>query len=107
MGDTMVVLCPEHAASIAEHNWRKRDVKYYLWEKARQPLRELKYNGMYGAEYKKNFWPRWVDREDEETLVPIVRTPDDILVFVAGGKGRHSVFMPGWGTRAVTQKIEV
>ena len=107
MGDTMVVLCPEHAISIAEHNWRKRDVKYYLWEKARQPLRELKYNGMYGTEYKKNFWPRWVDREDEETLAPIVRTPDDILVFVAGGKGRHSVFIPGWGTRAVTQKIEV
>jgi len=75
--------------------------------KARQPLRELKYNGMYGAEYTKNFWPRWVDRADEETLAPIVRTPDDILVFVAGGKGRHSVFIPGWGTRAVTQKIEV
>jgi hypothetical protein len=107
MGDTMVVLCPEHAVSIAEHNWRKRDVKYYLWEKARQPLRELKYNGMYGAEYKKNFWPRWVDRDNEETLAPIVRTPDDILVFVAGGKGRHSVFIPGWGTRAVTQKIAV
>jgi hypothetical protein len=47
-----------------------------------------------------------VDRENEETLAPIVRTPDDILVLVAGGKGRHSVFMPGWGTRAVTQKIE-
>ena len=48
---------------------------------------ELKYNGMYGAEYKKNFWPRWVDRDNEETLAPIVRTPDDILVFVAGAKG--------------------
>ncbi len=107
MGDTMVVLCPEHAASIAESGWKKADVKYYLWEKARQPLRELKYNGMYGAEYKKNFWPRWVDRADEETLAPIVRTPDDVLVFVAGGQGRHSVFIPGWGTRAVTQKIEV
>ncbi|MAE07063.1 MAG: hypothetical protein CMH76_12100 [Nitrospinae bacterium] len=107
MGDTMVVLCPEHAASIAESGWKKRDVQYYLWETARQPLKELKYNGMYGSEYKKNFWPRWVDRENEESLAPIVRTPEDILVFVAGGHGRHSVFIPGWGTRAITEKIEV
>lgn len=105
MGDTMVVLCPEHAESIANAGWKKKDVKYFLWENARQPIRELKYNGMYGKEYKKNYWPRWVDLENEETLIPIVRTPDDILVLVAGGKGRHTVFMPGWGTRAVTEKI--
>lgn len=107
MGDTMVVICPEHAESISESRWKKKDVKQYLWEVARLPLRELKYNGMYGKDYKKNFWPRWVDRENEETLAPIVRDSNDILILVAGGQGRHSAFIPGWGTRAVTQKIEL
>ena len=41
-----------------------------------------------------------------EHLVPVVRGADDIVVVVAGGDGRHSAWLAGWGvTRVVTQEI--
>ena len=41
-------------------------------------------------------------------MVPIALQPDDIVVVVAGGDGRHSAWLAGWGvTRVVTRKIEV
>ncbi|MFQ5895142.1 MAG: hypothetical protein ACE5JJ_04900 [Nitrospinota bacterium] len=107
MGETLVVFSPEHAQSVAEGGWKRRDVQYFLWEITQLPVKRLKIGGVYGPHVEKNYWPRWVDRTDEEALVPIARAPEDILVAVAGGAGRHSLFIPGWGTRAVTQKVEM
>ncbi len=51
-------------------------------------------------------WPAWIDETNPDTLVPITLTPDDIVVVVAGGDGRHSAWLAGWGvTRVVTQEI--
>ena len=33
----------------------------------------------------------------DDTMVPIVKTPDDILVIVAGGAGKHSCWQPTFG----------
>jgi len=39
--------------------------------------------------------------------VPIVATPDDIGLVVAGGDGRHSAWMPAWGVcRGAPEVIE-
>jgi hypothetical protein len=41
--------------------------------------------------------------------IPLVRTPDEIMVIVGGGSGRHSAWVPGWGnvdrSRSVTKLI--
>ena len=39
--------------------------------------------------------------------MPIVRTPQDLLVIVVGGFGRHSCWLPTFGntSRAVTRAI--
>ncbi len=100
--DYVVVLGIEHARIVADHGWERRHVQQYLHERARLPVRRLRIGGMYGGDIQRNFWARWVRRDDPDALVPAARTPDDIKVFVAGGAGRHSLVIPGWGTRTST-----
>ena len=43
-----------------------------------------------------------------DTPVPIVQTPDDILVAVVGGAGKHSAVIRTFGaTRAVTRALKL
>ena len=105
-GEVMVVLCPSHAETIAQDGWTKQHLKEYLYEKARKPVRLVKLGGLYGREVKRNFWPRWVNREDENEMVPLVRRPSEITIVVAGGPGRHTAFLPGWATPSVTVAVE-
>jgi hypothetical protein len=104
-GESFVVLGPEHAELLARAGWAKRDVRAYLFEQARKPLRQVKIGGMYGPESQRNLWPRWIDHENEAERIPIARRAEDIAILVAGGAGRHSVYLPGWGARSVTRKI--
>jgi hypothetical protein len=105
-GEVMVVLCPSHAETIAGDGWSKQHVKEFLYEKARKPVRLCKLGGLYGREVHRNFWPRWVSREDDDEMVPLVRRPSEITIVIAGGAGRHSAFLPGWATPSVTVPIE-
>jgi hypothetical protein len=104
-GECVVVFSPEHAATIAASGWRKKDIRGFLYEHARQPLRLLRLGGMYGADTARNLWPRWVNHEDPAAMIPPTRQPEDMTILVAGGAGKHSVFLPGWGSRSVTRKI--
>jgi hypothetical protein len=104
--NSMVVVCPSHAETIARDGWSKQHFKEYLYEKARKPVRLVKLGGLYGREVKRNFWPRWVNRDDDDEMVPLVRRASEITVVVAGGTGRHSAFLPGWATPSVTVAVE-
>jgi hypothetical protein len=105
-GEVMLVLCPSHAETIANDRWSKTHLKEFLYEKARKPLRLVKLGGLYGREVSRNFWPRWVNRDDEDEMVPLVRRPSEITIVVAGGAGRHTAFLPGWATPSVTVAVE-
>jgi hypothetical protein len=105
-GESFLVLGPEHADVLARAGWTKRDVRAFLFEHARKPLVQVKIGGMYGPETRRNLWPRWIDHDDDQTCVPIARRADDIAILVAGGAGRHSVYLPGWGSRSATRKIQ-
>jgi hypothetical protein len=105
-GEVMLVVCPSHAETIANDGWSKFHLKEFLYEKARKPVRLVKLGGLYGREVKRNFWPRWVNREDENEMVPMVRRASEITIVVAGGAGRHSAFLPGWATPSVTVPVE-
>jgi hypothetical protein len=105
-GESFVVLGPEHAEVLARAGWSKRDVRTLLFEQARKPLAEVKLGGMYGPDTRRNLWPRWIEHDNELERIPIARRAEDIVILVAGGAGRHSVYLPGWGSRSVTRKIE-
>ena len=106
MGDVLLVLGPEHADIIARAGWTKNDIRAYLYELARQPLSMLKLGGIHGRHAHRNtLWPRWIDREDDNAQGPLVRRPDDIHIIVAGGPGRHSLYIPGWGSRITSAPV--
>ena len=57
---------------------------------------DISFRGRYGKIYNRNL-PKWYRREPG-ARIPVVPTPDDIHLFVAGGEaGRFSAFLPGWG----------
>ena len=99
----LIVLGPEHAATIAGDGFTRADVQRYVFEHARLPLRTLKLGGMWGIQD----WPRWMMAvTDDDALLPQVPSPDDVFVIVAGGPGKHSAVVPNCTfSRAVTRPI--
>ncbi len=87
----LIVLGPEHAATIAGDGFSKADVKSFLFEQARLPLRTLQLGGMWGIQD----WPPWMRAvTDPEARLPVVPSPEAIFVIVAGGPGKHSAVVP-------------
>jgi hypothetical protein len=97
----LVILGPEHAATIADDGLSRADVQRFVYEYARLPLGRLKLGGMWGM----HDWPAWMNAvRDEEALMPAVASPDDVFVIVAGGPGKHSAVVPNCAfSRAVTR----
>ena len=93
IGQSVVVLSPEHADIVAGKGWSKADVRAYLFEQSKQTVDVMKRVGKY------------VPREHERQGTTDVHRgfdADDILLTVAGGDaGGHSAFIPSWSrTRA-------
>src|SRR5688572_4389338 len=100
-GWPLLSLGPEHAATIARDGYTKTTVKQFLFEHARFPL------GRLGAEYRRYQVERQRVVDADDTMVPIVRAPEDISIIVAGGAGKHSAWQPtfGDGTRPTRRVI--
>jgi hypothetical protein len=102
--ESFLAFSPEHAALLASEGWSKGRIRQFLFERARKPVGLLKRGGMFGPE---KLWPDWVDVRDDASLVPMNERADDIIVTVIGGAGRHSCFIPVFGSsRSVTRAIE-
>ena len=95
-GSPIIALCPEHAATIAADGFSKNDVRAYIHEKGRIPL--------------KQFFKRAIDTYysgwDENALVPITARKEDIIVLVIGGPGKHSAYIPTTTPPSITKAIE-
>jgi len=97
-----VVLGPEHAEEIARDGFSRADVQSYLFEHARMPMRDLRNRSYWNF----RVWPEEYDEDDPDYLVPIVYAPEDFIVTVAGGDGRHSAWLSSWYmTQSVTERI--
>ena len=95
-GSCAVVISPEHAVTISAKSWTRNDVKSYLWMHTKNTFADISFNHRYGKVYNRNI-PKWYRREADERI-PIVPSPENIHLFVAGGEaGRFSAFIPGWG----------
>lgn len=102
-GEPLIVLGPEHAATAASSGWRKEDFKRAVWDRARVPLARLAPENI---ERFAAIHPEGFRDKPPETPVPIARDWRDVMVIVAGGAGKHSVFIPTFGsTRSVTRRI--
>lgn len=100
----LVVLGPEHAATVAADGFSKADVQRFVFEHARLPLARLRLGGMWGI----HDWPLWMQKvTDDSALLPMVPAPEDVFVVVAGGAGKHSSVVPNCTfSRAVSRVID-
>jgi hypothetical protein len=74
LGDTLLVVAPEHATTIAADGWSKANVREFLWERMRVSV--------------------------DGIAVPKFGTPANLKIVVAGGSaGRFSAWVPGWPFR--------
>ena len=103
-GQPVVVLGPEHAEVIAGDGFSKADVKRFLSAHAVVP-RELVSEAM--LEVLEERLPHHLIGPRGSGGVRFVTDPDEIVVLVAGGAGRHSAVLPTFGhsTRAVTRRV--
>jgi hypothetical protein len=71
LGDTVLVIGPEHARTIAADGWSKADARQFVWEQTQADM------GGHG--------------------VTKFRAPANVKIIVAGGTaGRFSAWIPGW-----------
>ena len=96
-GEPLLIVGPEHAAIIGRSGFSKQDVKHFLYEKARIPKK------MFSKKHQQDRFPDF----SEDALIPTIPQKDGLMVVVAGGSGKHSVFCPSFGlyTSSVTKEI--
>ena len=97
-GEIVVTIAGE---STLWRDWSKADVREYLHSRIRRPVAELKRAGVMDDP---------VAPEDEEAMVDLIGSPDDILVVFAGGEEANmSSVIPSWGPKvgstAVTKVV--
>jgi hypothetical protein len=87
----------EHAKTISKDGWDKYDVKKFLYENSVVPVE-------HGDKGGRKLDDKWI----VDGNVPITRSPEDIVLVVAGGSGRHTMIAHGFGTssESVTKPIK-
>jgi hypothetical protein len=109
-GDTLVALSPEHAKIFGDAGWKKADVRQWLHERLRWPVREL-LPGVDGGEgLPEHVVAKFADPSRETALIPKFRSPENLKLVVTGGTaGRFSAIVPGWsfskGSNLVFRRI--
>jgi hypothetical protein len=98
-GEPLLVVGPEHASILSTSGFSKAQVKQYLYENARVPKKAFskKHQEVHFSGY------------DENDLIPVIQKPEDLMVIVAGGPGKHTLFCPNYVIRSktVTRLIEL
>ena len=74
-GEPIIVLGPEHPATIAKDGFSKNDVKTFIHENARIPRRRFHERAI----------QRYYPDLDENALIPVTPEKEDIIVIVVGG----------------------
>jgi len=97
-GEPLVVIGPEHASTIANSGFSKQDVKHFLFEKARIPKHQ------FSLKHQEALFSAFAD----DALIPVTRAENGIVIIVAGGAGKHSMFLPTFalGSASVTKQIQ-
>lgn len=95
-GEILLIMGPEHAKLVADDGWDKMDVKRYLHKNTRVPATL----GDRGGRKLEN---KWIDNDN----VRITRSPEDVVLVVAGGQGRHSMIAHGFGASSESVTVPI
>jgi hypothetical protein len=100
--ETMLVICPEHAAILSAGGYCKAAIREELFHLARVPHEQISDENL---RLLGNRRPRWF--QPGESKLPVIDSPEDLWIVVAGGKGAKSAYIPGrTGTHLQTTAVE-
>ena len=111
-GQVLLVTGPMTAQKLANDGYDKQQVREELHQLALKPVSLMKSNKFLNPEHPFH-WANFIDQNDYDAMIPALRTPEDLLVMVAGGWGSGSGFngvCHGWmqaGGLAQTRSIEL
>jgi hypothetical protein len=102
--EPLLILGPEHAQTIAADGFSKDDVKKAIYDDARIPLNRFSPEIIERRLYRRMDM-RYKNR-GPGVMVTVAQRWEDVMVIVAGGPGKHSMWVPTFGaTRSVTRPI--
>jgi hypothetical protein len=84
-GATAIALNPEHAQVLADADMSRSDVQAELQRMAVNTRGQIR-----------SFNTGFIAAGDDNDVIPAVRRPTDIVLFVAGGAGLYSAVFPSW-----------
>lgn len=103
-GQPVMAFGPEHAATVAGGGMSKADVKRWLFDHATIPLSKFSKEGI-----ERRFRRKLAEQYAHAPLdapVHMWSKPEDLIVIVTGGAGKHSQYVPTFGnTRAATRAL--
>ncbi len=104
-GQPVLALGPEHATTIAAGGMSKADVQQWLFDHATLPLSRFSQETI-----ERRFRRKQAEQFAHAPLDAPVRMfakPEDLIIIVTGGPGKHSQYIPTFGnTRAATRALK-
>lgn len=92
-GPHLLVLGPEHAATLHRDGWTVDGIRERLWERARIPVERI-------SPGNRRQFTDWGVEPDGDAYT-VSTGPEQLHVAVAGGAGKHSAWIPSFGSTAI------
>ncbi|MBI3045665.1 MAG: hypothetical protein HYY78_22890 [Betaproteobacteria bacterium] len=103
--EPLVVMGPEHAKTVADGGYSKADAKRFLVEHAHLPLGRFSKENI--ERRMRVTWKERLANAGPDAPVPMVQRPEDLLIAVIGGAGKHSAVIHTFGaTKPVTRALK-
>lgn len=83
-GEPLLTICPEHAFILNRDGITKQELKAYLWQYSRIPA----------SEFPESYYRDEIEPLDDPNWIPLCKRPDQFIIIVGGGSGRHSMYIP-------------
>jgi len=104
-GQPVMAFGPEHAATVASGGMSKAQVKQWLWDRATIPLSKFSQEGI-DRRFRRKLAEQFATAP-LDTPVHMWAKPEDLIVIVTGGAGKHSQWVPTFGnTRSATRALK-
>jgi len=99
-GNLIVLFTPDHARMLSNEGWDKPRLRRYLHKRIHNKKAMVEDRGIV---------PVRPSSFDEVSPILATRTPNDIEIIVAGGRGGHSALIAPWGlySEAIVEPVRL
>ena len=103
-GQPVMAFGPEHAQTVAKKGMTKAQAKEWLWEHATLPLSKWSQEGI-DRRFRRKLAEKFASAP-LDTPVHMWDKPEDLVIIVTGGAGKHSQYVPTFGnTRSISKML--